>query len=223
MLFSHSASTYTHANLLRDPQIEVKTAQPRSQRDQARNLAANREPYFNDQDTRTPSAPIVPFNAQQAGNPAASMLYQRMMNQLPPMNGAPNMNVMNPMMMGMGLGMGGMGGMNNMGHMGGMNGLGSLGMGGMGMMGGMGPMNGMNPMAMRMGMNGPMGMGMMGQPGAGLGIGNVGMRMRQGMGMGPMGVGPGMNANAGRMTMNPGLGPSRMSTRGQHAFHPYAR
>jgi RNA-binding protein Musashi len=201
---------------VRDQQIEVKTAQPRSQRDQARNLAANREPYFNDQDSRTPSAPIVPFNAQQAGNPAASMLYQRMMNQMPHMSGPPG--IMNPMMLAMG--MGGMGGMNNMNHMGGMNGLGGVGLGGLGMIGGMGPMNGMNPMAMRMGMNGPMGIGMMGQPGGAMGIGNVGMRMRQGMGMG---VGPGMAPNAGRMTMNSGLGPSRMSTRGQHAFHPYAR
>ncbi|KAH0834018.1 hypothetical protein J3R83DRAFT_11254 [Lanmaoa asiatica] len=162
------------------------------------------------------------------GNPAASMFYQRTMNQMSPMGGATGMNMMNPMMMGMGMGMGmggmgGMGGMNNMGgNMGGMNGMGGLGMGGLGMMGGMAPMGGMNPMAMRMGMNGPMGMGMMGQPGGPMGMGNMGMRMRPGMGMG-MGVGAGMGANAGRMTMNSGLGPSRMSTRGQHAFHPYAR
>ncbi|KAF9230611.1 hypothetical protein BU15DRAFT_83417 [Melanogaster broomeanus] len=65
--------------------IEVKTAQPRSQHNQARNMVANnRDPYFNDQDSRTPpSAASIPFNAQQAGNPAASMLYQRMMNQMP--------------------------------------------------------------------------------------------------------------------------------------------
>ncbi|KAN0079990.1 hypothetical protein V8E55_009556 [Tylopilus felleus] len=215
--------------VLDDKQIEVKAAQPRSQRDQARNMAAAREPYFNDQDSRTPSVPIVPFGAQQAGNPTATMLYQRMMNQMPPMGSTPGMNMMNPMMMGVAMGMSGMNGMgamNNMGGgMGGMNGM--SGMNGMGMMGGMGPMGGMNPMAMRMGMNGPMGMGMMGQPGAPMGMGNVGMRMRPGMGMGigggAMGVGAGMGANAGRMTMNPGLGPSRMSTRGQHAFHPYSR
>lgn len=213
------------------PQIEVKTAQPRSQRDQARNLPGNREPYFNDQDSRTPPIPSVPFSAQQAGNPAASMLYQRMMNQVPPMSNATGVNMMNPMMMGM-MGMGGMGGMAGMNSMGGnmpgMNGMGGMGMNGMGMMGGgMGPMGGMNPMAMRMGMNAPMGMGMMGQPGAAMGMGNMGMRMRPGMGMGmgggPMGGGAGMGVNGGRMAMNTSLGPSRMSTRGQHAFHPYAR
>ncbi|KAG6370719.1 hypothetical protein JVT61DRAFT_11105 [Boletus reticuloceps] len=227
--------------ILDDKQIEVKAAQPRSQRDQARNVAATRDAYFNDQESRTPSAPILALNAPQAGNPAASMLYQRMMHQMPPMGGTPGMNMMNPMMMGMPMGMGGMGGMSGMhnmgggmgGGMGGMNGVvGMNGMGGMGMLGGMGPMGGgINPMAMRMGMNGPMGMGMMGQPGTAMGMGNVGMRMRQGMGMGmgggggggAMGVGAGVGANAGRMPMNAGLGPSRMSTRGQHAFHPYAR
>ncbi|KIJ60450.1 hypothetical protein HYDPIDRAFT_117158 [Hydnomerulius pinastri MD-312] len=213
--------------VLDDKQIEVKAAQPRSQRDQARNQASGRDAYFNDQESRTPPTPSVPFNAQQAGNPAASMLYQRMMNQMPAMGGAVpgagGMNMMNPMMMGMG-GMGGMGGMSN--NMGGMGNFGGMGMGGMGMMGGggMGHMGGMNPMGMRM-MGGPMGMGMM-QPGAaaGMGMGNMGMRMRQGMGMGgAMGPGVGMGANAGRMAMNQGLGPSRMSTRGQHSFHPYAR
>ncbi|KIK93764.1 hypothetical protein PAXRUDRAFT_494483 [Paxillus rubicundulus Ve08.2h10] len=51
--------------VLDDKQIEVKTAQPRSQRDQARSLVGNREPYFNDQDSRTPSTPSVSFNTQQ--------------------------------------------------------------------------------------------------------------------------------------------------------------
>ncbi|KAH7882144.1 hnRNP A1-gamma isoform, partial [Phlebopus sp. FC_14] len=187
--------------------IEVKAAQPRSQRDQARNQAAKRDAYFNDQDSRTPTAPSVALTAQQVGNPAASMIYQRMMGQMP-MGGG--MGMMNPMMMGMG----GMG-------VGGMGNFGGMGMTGMGMMGGaMNPMAGMNPMAMRMGMGmgGPMAMGMM-QPGVGMGMGNMGMRMRQGMGMG---AATGM-ANTGRMAMNSGLGPSRMSTRGQHSFHPYAR
>lgn len=207
-------------------QIEVKAAQPRSQRDQARNVGAR--DGFAEQDMRTSASPgSMSFNAQQAANPAASMMYQRIMNQMPMAAGAGagNMGMMNPMMMGMGMG----GGM-NMGTAGmgmGMGNLGGMGMGGMGgMMGnaGMNPMMGMNPMGMRMGMGGPMAMGMM-QPAAAagaMGMGNMGMRMRQGMGMGMANM-MGTNANAGRMQVNAGLGPSRMSTRGQHSFHPYAR
>ncbi|KAH7924442.1 RNA-binding domain-containing protein [Leucogyrophana mollusca] len=197
--------------MLDDKQIEVKMAQPRSQRDQARNAnGAGREPYFNETESRTPNTPNMPFAAAQA-NPATNMLYQRMMSQMPMMGGGgmANMNMMNPMMMGMGMGMGMGGAMNNFNPMG--------GMGGMNMMGGMNPMGGM-----RMGMGGPMGgMGMV--PGAvgGMGMNNMGMRMRPGMG-GMGGVG-GMNPNVGRMAMNTGLGPARMSTRGQHSFHPYAR
>lgn len=200
-------------------------AQPRSQRDQARSTHTGREPYFNDRESRTPpmTVPFVPPQQQQA-NPAANMLYQRMIGQMP-MMGAGNMpNV--PMMNGMGMGMGSMG-MNGFNQMGNMN-----PMGGMGMMGGMNPMmGGMNPMGgMRMGM-GPIG-GMnpmnatqmatqvgLGAGGAAMGGMNaMGMGMRQGMGN--MGV---VNPNFNRMAMNSGPGPARTITRGQHSFHPYAR
>ena len=195
------------ALLLTIVKIEVKAAQPRSQRDQARNMhQGSREPYFNDSDSRTPNTTTMGF-PQQVNPAATNMLYQRVMNQMP-MMGAANMGMMNPMMMGMGMGMAGMGGM---GGMGGMNGM------GMNMMNGISPMGGIGMNAMRMGMPG---MGIMGTagPGAGMGMNNMGMRMRQGM---AGAITPA--ANAGRMAMNQGLGPSRMSTRGQHSFHPYAR
>ncbi|KAI6118084.1 hypothetical protein F5141DRAFT_1096031 [Pisolithus sp. B1] len=204
--------------VLDDKEIEVKMAQPRSQRDQARN-ATTRDGY-GDQEARHSAVTPMTFNPQQAANPATSMMYQRMMNQMPMANGGGgSVGMMNPMMMGMG-----MGGM-NMGATGmgmGMNNLGAMGLGGMGMMGGgVNPMMAMNPMGMRMGMGAPMAMGMM-QPGAagGMGMGNVGMRMRQGMGMG-MGDMMGMNAHAGAMPMSSGPGPSRMPNRVR--FHPYAR
>ena len=200
------------------PQIEVKTAQPRSQRDQNRSAnAGGREPFFNDRDSRTPTI-NVPFIApQQQVNPAANMLYQRMMSGQIPMMGTPNMQMMSSMG-GMGMGGMGMGAFNQMGNMG--------QMGGMGMMGGVGmnPMMGnMNPMGnMRMGM-GPMGAmnggmgggaqgGMIGMNGMGMGMG---MGMRQGMGA--------MNPNFNRMAMNSGPGPARATNRGQHNFHPYSR
>jgi RNA-binding protein Musashi len=199
--------------MLDDKQIEVKAAQPRSQRDQARNMQqGNREPYFNDSDSRTPNTSAMTF-PQQANSAATNMLYQRVMSHMP-MMGATNMGMMNPMMMGMG--MSGMGGMNGMGGMGGMAGMGGMGGMGMNMMSGLSPMGGMGMNAMRMGMPGMM-MNATGA-GAGMGMNNMGMRMRQGM---TGAVTP--NPNAGRMTMNQGLGPSRMSSRGQHSFHPYAR
>ncbi|KAK0236835.1 RNA-binding domain-containing protein [Armillaria gallica] len=104
--------------VLDDKQIEVKTAQPRSQREQARNNAGVVN-NMHVQEVRPP----MPFIPQQP-NPM-SMMYQRM-PMLPPMMG------MNPMMMGqfhpmamMGMGMGGMrlgmGPMGGMGVRGGMN------------------------------------------------------------------------------------------------------
>jgi RNA-binding protein Musashi len=222
--------------LLPSIQIEVKTAQPRSQRDQQRHNAA---------------LPINNFNASQAtvSNPAAmasgmpfmtmnnagagdmSMMYQRMMNGMGTPYGA---------MMGGGMGM--MGGFNPMMGMGmGMN---RFGMGGMGGMGGAG-VSGMTPMAataggmggnmgmggavggMRLGI-GPIGMagtaggmgggmvaGGMGGAAAAMGGGGMGMGMRQNMGM--------MGAGRGRPGMNQGPGPARITNRGQHGYHPYAR
>jgi len=201
-------------------QIEVKMAQPRSQRDQARNIHGGREPYFNDRESRTPpmNVPFVP--PQQANPAAANMLYQRMMGQMPLMPGGniPNIPMMNGM--GVGMGMGGMG-MNAYNQMGGMN-----PMAGIGLMGGMNPMMAaLNPMGnMRMGM-GPMGgmAGIAAQGGMGTAVGSTGMASMNGMGMGMrqgMGV---VNPNFNRMAMYSGPGPARTTSRGQHSFHPYGR
>jgi len=177
-------------------------AQPRSQRDQARaatmTMASNnREAFFNDQASRIQSQTAA-FASQQPN--AMPMMFQRSINQVPMMGGGIPMMSMNPIAMAMGMGMNGfnpMGGMNGMGMMNGMNGIGNMG-------------------AMRLGM-GPMGggMGVAGMAGNGA-MNNMGMGMRPGMG--------GLNPNMGRMvTMNTGPGPSRMTSRGQHSFHPYAR
>uniref|UniRef100_A0A0W0G355 RRM domain-containing protein n=1 Tax=Moniliophthora roreri TaxID=221103 RepID=A0A0W0G355_MONRR len=243
---------------LDEKQIEVKAAQPRSQRDQARVMTGNvgtgspvggvnRGETFENRLQAT----NVPF-IQQQQNPMASMLMQ---GQRPNMRGmigggggqAGGMNQMgmnmNQMaMMGMMNGMGGMGGvggmngMNGMNMMGGMNGMGGMGMmNGMNMMGGMGNMGGMGGnMGGGMGggnmgqMNAMGNMGQMGNMGNMGGMNNMG-NMAGGMrlGMGPMGaqmgggmVGmgmrSGMNPMAGmnRMQANAGVGPLRMSSRG---------
>jgi RNA-binding protein Musashi len=123
---------------------------------------------------------------------------------------------MNPMMGGMGMGMGGMNPMmNNMGNMGGMGGMGGMGMGGMG--------RGM------MGMGGNMGMGMGMGRGMGGGMGGQGMMGGNGGGMipnaprGPRG-GPGGPGGAQAIAgPQAGVGPQRTGQRGQHNYHPYAR
>jgi len=199
-----------------DKEIEVKMAQPRSQRDQGRMANGRDSAMFNDRESRTPPQSNMSFV-----NPQMSMMRQ--MGQAPMMGamgagmaggmgagmgnamgtGMPMMGMnMNPMaMMGMGMGMNGfnpmagMGGMNMMGGMNGMmNGMGNMGMGGM-----------------------RMGMGPIGGAGAGAGMGAMGMTgMRPGM--------AGMNPNFGRMVMNAGgAGPARTNNRGQHNFHPYSR
>jgi RNA-binding protein Musashi len=172
-------------------------AQPRSQRDAARNAGGgNVNHTFHDPDSRTPTHMTVPFiqqQQQQANQMPMPMMYQRAMGQVPMMGGIGMMNPMmgmgmggmNPManMMGMGMGMGGMGGMNGMG-MGGMR----MGMNAMPGMGGMGAMTGMNGMDMNMAMRGA------------------------------------MNQAFARGGVNPaGPGPVRMTNRGQHNFHPYSR
>ncbi|KAJ7638403.1 hnRNP A1-gamma isoform [Roridomyces roridus] len=200
---------------LDDKEIEVKMAQPRSQRDQGRmngrdNNNNNNNAGFNDQNSRTPPQTLPFVSPQQQ----MSMMLQRQMGQVPMMGGvmgangmaAPAMGPgampmmgmgMNPMaMMGMGMGMNGF---NPMMGMGGMNMMG----GGMGMAG-MGGMNNMGMTGMRMGMG----------PIAGTGMGAMG-GMRGGM----------MNPNLGRMAaMNTGgVGPARTNSRGQNNFHPYSR
>ena len=183
-------------------------AQPRSQRDQARvatmSISSNsREGLFNDQASRMQS-PSVAFASQQPN--AISMMFQRSMHQLPMIGGGIPMMTMNPMAIAMGMGM------NGFNQMGGMNGMNMMNLNGTNGVGNMG--------AMRLGV-GPMG-------GAGMGVtGMAGHNSMNGlnslgMGMRTSALGGGLNTNMGRM-MNTGPGPSRMTSRGQHSFHPYAR
>ncbi|KAH9003620.1 hypothetical protein EDB86DRAFT_3062676 [Lactarius hatsudake] len=179
-------------------------------------------------------------------NPGAgdmSMMYQRMMSGMGNTpygammgGGMGMMGGFNPMMgMGMGMGRFGMGGMGAMGNagVGGMSPMASAGnMGGganMGMTGG-GGVGGMRLGMGPIGMTGAgAGMGGMVPAGGGMGaaagmqgaaaaaMGGMGMGMRQNMGMMGGGVG------RGRPGMNQGPGPARVTNRGQHGFHPYAR
>ncbi|KAH9015878.1 hypothetical protein EDB85DRAFT_2295443 [Lactarius pseudohatsudake] len=234
--------------ILDDKQIEVKTAQPRSQRDQQRLGHAATTPtnnFNNGQVAAGNAAPMgsnMPFMSMN--NPGAgdmSMMYQRMMSGMGNTpygammgGGMGMMGGFNPMMgMGMGMGRFGMGGMGAMGNagVGAMSPMASAGnMGGganMGMAGGgVGGMRlGMGPIGMTgagAGMGGmvPAGGGMgaaAGMQGAAAAMGGMGMGMRQNMGMMGGGVG------RGRPGMNQGPGPARVTNRGQHGFHPYAR
>ncbi|KAF7331694.1 HnRNP A1-gamma isoform [Mycena kentingensis (nom. inval.)] len=162
-----------------DKEIEVKMAQPRSQRDRERLATANNGGGRSETSSPQNNA-IATFTSQPPQQQQMPMMFPRQNN-----------------MMGMG---GGMNGMNPMGGMGigmgnGMNGMGAMGMNGMNGMGGMGM--GMNPMMMGMNPMGMMGMGM------GMGMMNGGMNnmnpamgaMRMGMGpmaMGGQGMGNGM-------------------------------
>ena len=215
-------------------------AQPRSQRDQQRlggHVATTPNASFNNgqvaASNATPMGSNMPFMSMN--NPGAgdmSMMYQRMMGWMGTPYGAMmggGMGMMggfNPMMgMGVGgmgrFGMGGVGAMNPMasaaGNMGGVGGAANMGMGGAGRVG-----------AMRLGM-GPIGMtgagaaGMGGMVAAGGAAGaagaagmGMGMGMRQGMGM--MG-----GVGRARPEMYQGPGPARVTNRGQHGFHLYAR
>src|SRR5258708_27366795 len=210
-------------------QIEVKTAQPRSQRDQQRHSVASPNNNFsNGQATAgTPAAmgnnmPFMSMNNSGAGD--MSMMYQRMMNGMgTPYNAMMGGGGMGMMGMGMGMGRFGMSGMGGMGGagagVGGMNPMatGNMGGGNMGMGSGVG---GMRLWVGPIGMSGASaGMGGMGAGGMGaaaaMGGGGMGMGMRQNMGM--------MNAGRGRPGINQGPGPARVTNRGQHGFHPYAR
>ncbi|KAH8999462.1 heterogeneous nuclear ribonucleoprotein HRP1 [Lactarius akahatsu] len=102
-------------------------------------------------------------------------------------------------------------------------------------MGGMAAMNGMNAGAMMGGGNmGPMmsggAPGMMGNGPMGRGMGSMSSDPRVGMGRGgpptgPAAAGPGPNVPRGPRAAQgqPPLGPQRAGHRGQHSFHPYAR
>ncbi|KAG5349622.1 hypothetical protein E4T56_gene10275 [Termitomyces sp. T112] len=223
--------------ILDDKQIEVKMAQPRSQRDQARAAAAattttgqNATGFGQSMQGMAATMGFTPQQQQQSNQ--MSMMFNRPMAQVGMMGGNMPMMNMNPMAMAMGMGMGGfnpMAGMNSMNMMGGMNGMsGMAGMNGMvgnmgGAMGGMGNMG-----AMRLGM-GPMGMGGTGMGGSMAGTGMVGAGGMGVMGMtgmrnnvvGIAGGGAGFGRSMGTAAVGPG--PARATSRGQHSFHPYSR
>lgn len=157
-----------------------------------------------DQRMPTSNMNFLPANQQ---NPMA-MLYQRSMAQNP----LAMMN-MNPMMgMGM-LGMNGFNAMNNMG--GGIPAMNMMGTGLNGLGNGMGNgMGNVNPMRFGVGPIGNLGLGnqsFLGGGGGGVQVRNPGMGMRQ------------VAGGVGRIAGNSGPGPTRMTARGQHGFHPYAR
>lgn len=185
--------------------IDVKLAQPRSQRENfaesAGATSGTGRGYggggFGGQGAQYAAAPTGPA---QGGNApfdpqALASLYTRMIQQI---------GGMNPMMGA---------GMNPM-----MNGMGAAGAGGFG--GGMAPgmrMPGMGAAAGGMGMGGMMA----GGQGMAAGRGGPGMGAAGGMqgGIGPN-VPRGPRAGGGPPT---GPGPQRAGQRGQHNFHPYAR
>ncbi|KAF9472827.1 RNA-binding domain-containing protein [Pholiota conissans] len=187
--------------MLDDKQIEVKAAQPRSQRDQTRTTSShattNSSELF---DQRAQVAPPMNFsNLQNQQNPM-SMLYQRSMAQGP--FGMMGMNPMMNMMMN-GYGMGNV--LPAMNMMGGgldpMANIGNMSMAGMG--------------GMRLGMGPVASLGMTGNPGV-IGAQKMGNTRATGMGL--------RNASGfNGMVGNTGLGPTRATTRGQHSFHPYSR
>ncbi|KAG6826544.1 hypothetical protein H0H92_015412 [Tricholoma furcatifolium] len=236
--------------MLDDKQIEVKMAQPRSQRDQARasgnttsSMTMGREATGFGQPMQSGMATnAMGFTPQQQQQQQQTnqmgMMFNRPMGQVGMMGGNMPMMNMNPMAMAaMGMGMGGFnpmaGGMNGMNMMGGMGGMaGMAGMGNMGNMnmGNMGNMGGMgmgNMGGMRLGM-GPMGMGGANMAGTGMvgaggmtGMNQMGMvGMRNNM-MGSGMVNPGMGRSMGAAAVGPG--PARATSRGQHSFHPYSR
>ncbi|KAI0656312.1 hypothetical protein C8Q70DRAFT_1046931 [Cubamyces menziesii] len=217
---SNTEQLVGQANLfLDDKQIEVKVAQPRSQRDAARTGRGNRDGSYSGSDAAGTSMSFTPPAPANVGPQHMSMLYQRMMGQ-------------NPMMgMGMGMGMPGMGaaagGMPGMMPMGSaatpMAGGDFTGMGaGMGAAGGMGV--GMNPsMGMGVAMNPAMGGGMGPGMAAGMAGGMGGMAAGMGAGMGRgmaggmanMGAGMGGAMGAG---MRMGMGPMAMTGMGMQPF-----
>jgi len=197
--------------------IDVKLAQPRSQRE---GFTEGQQPPPPATTSATPrnfsnqsfggqgsfnnagaSGPTPGANATAPGGApfdpqALASLYTRMFQQ---------MGAMNPMMGGMNM-MGGMGGAPAAAYGGG--GMRMPGMAGNMMGGGMGMGVGMAGGAPAMGMN--RGPGMQGGQGGMMGTPNIPRGPRGGPG-GPGGGG------------GPGVGPQRAGQRGQHNYHPYAR
>ncbi|KIM37945.1 hypothetical protein M413DRAFT_448206 [Hebeloma cylindrosporum] len=184
--------------ILDDKQIEVKAAQPRSQRVQGRTSTSHPnsnafDPIEQQQQTPSPAMNFVP-NVQQL---PLSMLYQQAQLPLGMLNMNPMMGLgMNNFLMGQGmptpLGMMGAGldmtsPFTNMGNMG----------------------------AIRLG-HGPIG--------GGMGVRNNFVAHNGG---GAPGIGGTRSVtnhqHVGRTVGNSGSGPTRTVMRGQHSFHPYAR
>ncbi|KAI0786556.1 hypothetical protein C8Q75DRAFT_772174 [Abortiporus biennis] len=190
--------------------IDVKLAQPRSQRENFAENGTSTTPAttvtrnfsggsFNNQGAAFTSgttnvAPATPSGNAPFDPQALASLYQRMISQMNPMMG---MNMMGGMG---GAGPAAYGGMNAM-RMGGMA---AGGMPNAGMMGNM-AMGGMPA--------GGMGMSRGGMTGAGNMMGGA---MNPNIPRGPRGAPAGPNPAAG-------VGPQRLGQRGQHNFHPYAR
>ncbi|KAI0637542.1 hypothetical protein C8Q77DRAFT_373605 [Trametes polyzona] len=178
--------------------IDVKLAQPRSQREAyaegGGNAGGARGGYGNNNNNAYGTQNFVGAagaNGQGGNAPfdpqALAQLYTRMISQIGgmnPMMGGMN-PAMNPAMMGGQFGGPGMGG--------GPGGMGMRGMGGMGMGGGRG-----GPVA--------------GGPGAGVPTG-------------PASLGPNVPRGPRNAPTGPsgGVGPQRAGQRGQHSYHPYAR
>ncbi|KAK7441726.1 hypothetical protein VKT23_016389 [Stygiomarasmius scandens] len=209
--------------VLDDKQIEVKVAQPRSQREQA---ARNSPTSTNNNASGTTGTQTFGNQVQPTNIPFVQPQNPMMFNQRPmQMPGAMNqgMPMMNPMMMGMNMNMG-------FNPMSGMNMMGGTGMNSMGMVNGMNGMNGMAGMGGMSNMGGMrLGMGPIGAGGASGGMVMPGNNMMGGpVGMN-MGMRPGMNAMGmngaafGRMATNAGPGPMRNNSRASHGYHPYGR
>lgn len=181
-------------------QIDVKLAQPRSQREgfveggggggNGRGGFVNNNTPYGTQNFAGANGGAGPQGGNASFDPQAlAQLYTRMISQIGGMN--PMMGAMNPAMMGGQYGGPGMGG--------GAGGMGMRGMGG----GGMG------------------GMGMGAGAGRGAGMNGPGM----GVPTGPASLGPNVPRGPRNAPTGPssGVGPQRAGPRGQHSYHPYAR
>ncbi|CAA7262573.1 unnamed protein product [Cyclocybe aegerita] len=188
--------------ILDDKQIEVKAAQPRSQRDQQRTSSSS---HSNSPSNSSSQAD----NFDQRGSTIGTSMNFMPSNQPNPMQMFYPMSQMPFGMMGMNPMMGmGMNAFNMVGGIPGMMNLPGATLDGVANgMGNMGPMRlGVGPVAASaMLRNTPQ-------------MGNI----RTG-GMGRFQPVANSTTNMGRMVGTSGVGPSRASHRGQHGFHPYAR
>ncbi|TFK37646.1 hypothetical protein BDQ12DRAFT_685050 [Crucibulum laeve] len=188
--------------VLDDKEIEVKMAQARSQREQTR-ISTSSNIGIRDMHEREPRASSTSSVFSSTPSPMATP-YQSSISQMPMTGVSMPMLSMNPMMLAMGMGMNGYNGigvMNPMTMMGGGINMGSMG----------------NMATARMGMV-PMGASNMGGMMSGMPASGTGYRGLPVNGMSGL-----VNGNLPRTFMNAGPGPMRLTSRGQHNFHPYTR